>query len=507
VPGSAAAATPVVAPSTSLATLTAPGGTVAGLAAPIPPPSGAAAPGTPAWLGTVNDRAALSIIVERGIATRNLVHQVTGLSKPTASQVMARLLNAGLVVDVGPVPSRRGPSAAGYAANDARHVGVAIEVTRTSVNATLVDVTGTEYPVHRFLRGDAREHELVLPEGEAGPDGEPLDHGAATAVAEIRAAIDGAAAAAGRDAALVRHLLISIPGSVNPEIDVLWGAEALAPWPVSGLRTLLEHTIGATVTLERDVKLATIAELAEADEPEDICLLWLGNGLGLVNVANGAIVPGRHGRSGEIGYLPAPSGPEGHGAHDMQDLLGGLAVRRILREAGIGLDAENLDGALTELGALIRAAEAGDRDEDTGAAGEAHPGDAVDATGQPGPAGDAAGPGAEPASADPSAPVLPDVDEETVGGVLDVIADRIALMAMPTLFLLDPVRLVLAGPTAVAGGELLARLVNERVRPSTGWTLDVSSTRVRGRAPLLGARLLLLASVRSALLDEVSADL
>jgi len=53
--------------------------------------------GTPAWLGAMNDRAALSLLLEQGTLTRNQLAALSGLSKPTAAQMIARLDANGLV--------------------------------------------------------------------------------------------------------------------------------------------------------------------------------------------------------------------------------------------------------------------------------------------------------------------------------------------------------------------------------------------------------------------------
>ncbi|HWU11802.1 MAG TPA: sugar kinase, partial [Streptomyces sp.] len=48
-------------------------------------------PGTPRVLRAMNDRAALDLLVSQGPLTRTRIGELTGLSKPTASQLLARL--------------------------------------------------------------------------------------------------------------------------------------------------------------------------------------------------------------------------------------------------------------------------------------------------------------------------------------------------------------------------------------------------------------------------------
>lgn len=446
------------------------------------------APGTPAWLGTVNDRAALALVLEHGVVTRNSIHRLTGLSKPTASQIISRLDAGGFIHSIGAVPGRRGPSAAGYAVNLQRHLGVAIDVTATGIHATLVDVAGTDHPVcamprthsvsaARTTAGVGERTSLAYAASAdsrgwqdhgaaAAADSESQDEGAnagaSIALTEVRNAIQEASRAAGVDPASVGHLLISVPGSVDPRTDTLWGADALEPWPLTGLQSLLHHGLGVAVRLENDVKLATTAEVAarrSEDGCQDLTLLWLGNGLGVGHVVDEEVIRGGRGRAGEIGYLAPTEAALAlvPTACDMQDLLGGPSVMRLLESHQVRCPESHAD---TEDHARLDCALAG----------------------------------------------LVAADDETRHAVLDALADRIAALANPLLFILDPHHLVLGGPTGAAGGNLLAERVAERIQDAVGWRLDLSSTRVPEQAVLYGARARLTGMLREAILEEVGSE-
>ena len=72
-------------------------------------------PGTPRLLRELNDRAALDLLVRQGPLTRAQIGEHTGLSKVTASQLLSRLEDRGLVSVVGSQAGGRGPNAALYA--------------------------------------------------------------------------------------------------------------------------------------------------------------------------------------------------------------------------------------------------------------------------------------------------------------------------------------------------------------------------------------------------------
>src|SRR5213082_163300 len=72
-------------------------------------------PGTPRLLRALNDRAALELLLSKGPLTRAQLGELTGLSKVTASQLVERLEERGLVTRVGEQAGGRGPNAQMYA--------------------------------------------------------------------------------------------------------------------------------------------------------------------------------------------------------------------------------------------------------------------------------------------------------------------------------------------------------------------------------------------------------
>lgn len=104
-------------------------------------------PGTSAWLRTRNDREAFRLILEHGSLTRTRLGELSGMSKPTATQMIARLERAELVLPVGEVAGSRGPSAVSWGVRTDRVAGVAVNMLDGSIQASLVDAAGSEYPI------------------------------------------------------------------------------------------------------------------------------------------------------------------------------------------------------------------------------------------------------------------------------------------------------------------------------------------------------------------------
>lgn len=280
------------------------------------------APGTPGWLALRNDQAALALLLDEGPLTRNRIGELTGLSKPTAAQIVARLEEAGLIRTAGELSAGRGPNAVTYDVRLDHTLGVAIDVDETVLRATVVDARGTRHPVAAVALDASHPR---------------------SAEGDVRRAIDAACTAAAVDPAAIVEIVIGVQAATDPAADRLNFTDTLDGWPMQNARGELEAGLGIAVTLENDVNLAAIAERAEGagTDAAGFALLWLGEGLGLSIDLDGAILHGATGGAGEIGYLPAPRtamaiDPD---AEDLQELVGGSAVARAASTAlGITLD-------------------------------------------------------------------------------------------------------------------------------------------------------------------------
>jgi len=303
-------------------------------------------PGTPRVLRAMNDRAALDLLLAHGPLSRTRIGKLTGLSKPTASQLLARLEAAGLVMATGTSEGRPGPSAQLYAVNaGAAHVA-ALDVTPERILAAVADITGTE--VGRF--------ELRTP-GRGGND----------VVRQVLAGLDGAVKAAGLTRAELHRVVIGTPGAFDPNTGRLRYASHLPGWHSPGLLDELAAALPMPVEYENDVNLAAVAEqrLGAARDHEDFVLLWNQEGIGAALVIGGRLHRGWTGGAGEIGFLPVPGTPlvrqvAKANSGGFQELAGAQAVPRIAKS--LGIDTAEQPYAATAAALLERAAadESGD---------------------------------------------------------------------------------------------------------------------------------------------------
>jgi predicted NBD/HSP70 family sugar kinase len=296
-------------------------------------------PGTPSLLRELNDRAALELLLTGGPMTRAQLGVRTGLSKVTASQLLARLQGRGLVAVAGEQAGGRGPNAALYAVVPASAYVAGLHVEHDEVSAAVADVTGQ-----------------VIAEVSVDPNG------TGNPVELVRGAVATACAAAGVSPDALRAFVIGTPGVLDPRTGEPRLAVNLPAWH-EGVLEALRSDLGLPVTIENDVNLAAMAERAfgAAGGVDDFVLVWIGVGLGLATMLGGRLHRGVGGAAGEIGYLPVPGVPlpqdvthPATGA--FQSLVGAQAVLPLA--AGFGFAAVTAAGVVR---AAVAAAASGDQ--------------------------------------------------------------------------------------------------------------------------------------------------
>ncbi|MFJ7772155.1 ROK family protein [Streptomyces sp. NPDC097107] len=364
----------------------------------------AGTPGTPRVLRAMNDRAALDLLLEHGPLSRTRIGKLTGLSKPTASQLLARLEAAGLVLAGGTTEGRPGPGAQLYEVNPAAAYAAGLDVTPDRILAAVADITGRT----------VGRHELPTPGRRA----------AIPVVQQVTDALDGAVKAAGLARDDVRRLVIGTPGAFDPGTGRLRYASHLPGWHSPALLGELAAALPMPVEYENDVNLAAVAEqrLGAARGHEDFVLLWNQEGLGAALVLGGRLHRGWTGGAGEVGFLPVPGAPLARkvsrtGSGGFQELAGSQALAGLARELGV---TSVPSGAYCEVAAdlVARAARAAEDADD---------------------------------------------DNDPHRRLLRTYATRLATGLASLVSVLDPELVVLSGTSLAAGGEALRALVQDEL--------------------------------------------
>ena len=385
-------------------------------------------PGTPRLLRQLNDRAALELLLTAGPLTRTQLGRQTGLSKVTASQLLARLEERDLVEVVGSKVGGRGPNAALYAVVPESAYVAALDVSAHHVTATIADITGQ-------IISDVS----VDPNASDDP------------VALVQTAVMRLVESAEVPLEKLRACVIGTPGVVDPRTGDIRFSFDLISWHegvLEALRTDLERS----VVLENDVNLAALAEHSEgmAAGASEFVLMWLSaaGGVGMSTMIDGRIHRGRSGGAGEIGYLPVPGAP----------MPGDLGL-----SGGYESLAEDKGRALPHgFQALVKADQVVELAAEHGIVGN-------DVTEVVHAASEANTPKAD--------------------AFLDAFAERLARGVAAISVLLDPGLVVLGGDVAQAGGPKLAERVQEATARIAPNATEVGLGKIEGSPVVRGALL------------------
>lgn len=304
-------------------------------------------PATPQTARAINDRAALALFAARGALTAGQLQQATGLARPTVTELLGRLGNAGLIEQIGEVGAdRRGPNARLYALSGRRACVAGIDVRTDMVFLTVTDLAGRT----------VAERAAPIPPGTPTPSA--LD----TVTAVLADAVDGS------DSGPLVSVSIGMPGLINPVSGRVRPVVAEAGWHAELAQAVRDRTgLGrdpamspGPVTLDNEVNLAGIAEhrVLGPQGVDSFGLLWLGAaGVGASLILDGVLRRGASGGAGELGFLAVPgAGPQispTDCAGGLFDLVSPSAVARLAEShAALPTDFEH-EGFRTDLAARI----------------------------------------------------------------------------------------------------------------------------------------------------------
>ncbi|MBM0236368.1 ROK family transcriptional regulator [Micromonospora sp. ATA32] len=259
-------------------------------------------------LRSLTDEHVLRELMRARRVTRAELAARTGLSKPTVSESVRRLTEAGLVVDTGErTPGGRGRGRVGSYYSLAQTVGTAlvIGIAPDGVVAECVDAYGdtltrTRHDISRLARPEQVAAALQTAARQAQRDA------ASTTRLAVVSAADPVDRATGR--------LIQLPDApfLLGELDPV---DVLAPY------------VAGPVVADNDVNWAAQAE--RDNDPaslRDFAYVFLGEGLGCAVVSDGQVRRGHHGIAGEIAHL-ITVGPHGRATRFI-DVFGELGLRR-----------------------------------------------------------------------------------------------------------------------------------------------------------------------------------
>ena len=249
-------------------------------------------------LRSLSDEHVLRALMAQRRATRAEIAVATGLSKPTVSESVRRLGDAGAVVDTGERTTGRGRIGTYYALAPATGGALVVSIAPEGIVAEAVDVYGDVV---------ARAESEVDRSPGAGRVARILER-VAGEVARRPARVAVVSAADPVDRATGR--LVELPDS-----PFLVGA--LDPPAVLG------DLVAGPVTVDNDVNWMARAEHGHG---RDFVYVFLGEGVGCAVVSDGEVMRGHTGLAGEIAHV-VTTGPGGR-AMRLTEVFAALGLHR-----------------------------------------------------------------------------------------------------------------------------------------------------------------------------------
>ncbi len=272
-------------------------------------------------LRSLTDEHALRAIMERGRLTRAEIASFTGISKPTISESVRRLTEAGLLVDTGERTTGRGRAGSYYSLAESCGAVLVAGITPRGVIAEAVDVFG-----HVVSQGRAGLGRAAGPDLAAEALAKVADELRAEVPGGFRCAVVSAADPVDRD----KGRLVQLP-DVPFLVGDLDPAAVLAP------------LVAGQVFVDNDVNWAARAERSRgcAAGVDDFVYVYLDEGLGCAVVTDGEVRRGHRGLAGEIAHV-CTEGPDGT-ALPLTEVFAVLGLRR---DGSTAIDVETLRKAI-----------------------------------------------------------------------------------------------------------------------------------------------------------------
>jgi predicted NBD/HSP70 family sugar kinase/biotin operon repressor len=312
--------------------------------------------------GDSADRSVLATLFTGVPLTRPELATQTGLSRPTISEAVRRLVETGLIVPAGVRRGGLGRIPTYYRLASTAGYVVAVDIGGDNLRIAVADLGGTVQYEHRQPTRAT---------------------GARRVAAQTARMVHEATAAVGNAFGPLRRVGVAAPGVIHADGRTMSIAHQLGEDGPFDLLTPLEAGLDAPVVIDNNVNLAALGERwrGHARDVTTFAFLSVGAGIGMGLVHNGEVVRGAHGAAGEVAYLPLPGvlprlERVGHGKELLAAEAGGygmlaaLAARRswpgrrpatvaelfAQAAAGVPVAAELVDAEARQLGLTVASA-------------------------------------------------------------------------------------------------------------------------------------------------------
>ena len=343
----------------------------------------------------------VDLIRSAGTISRTELTEATGLTQPSISNIVRRLIEDGLVRETGRAAPRGGKPRTLLEINASAKYGIGVQLGFESITLVATDV-----------RGGVVGRQLVDGAGSATP--EQVTDRLVTLYRDFVAGV-------GLVAPSIAGVAVVAPGPIAQLGGVLLGPPTLVRWDDFPLQQALQESLDVPVVVDNDAAAAAVGEFwsRQVSRTESFACVYMGTGIGAGMVLGGALYRGSSSNAGELGHIsievdgvPCHCGNRGcleRYAAPAAVMAAAEAVRDRLDGLGLGFAPETLSRDFDQ---LARAAVSG---------------------------------------------------HEVALDLIRFSADRVAAATVTLANLLDLDRLVLAGPGMAVAGSLYARAIRERL--------------------------------------------
>jgi len=233
----------------------------------------------------LNTQAVTSLLYDKGAKSRTEIAKHTDLTRPTISNITARLLSAGLIEEVGVGKSTGGRKPTLLDINEEFGYVMAVKIESGRVITGLYDLRTSKLAGNRTRYPEHPDPEKVLRYIEE-------DYRTYSELKEIVG------------------LGIGVSGLISNSGEITFSP--ILSWKEFPIRDELESKLSLPVTVDNDVNSLALAEswLGAGKEYEDILCITVGEGVGAGLMIDGGLYRGSLGGAGEIGHITLdPDGP------------------------------------------------------------------------------------------------------------------------------------------------------------------------------------------------------
>ncbi|MGW7685487.1 ROK family transcriptional regulator [Kribbella sp. NPDC054772] len=279
-----------------------------------------------------------------GTLSRVELTQITGLTAPSVTALVRRLIDDGLVAEAGRGTSTGGKPRTMLQIRAAARYVVGVHLSNDSLTYVLVDYAGSV--VARWRRHGPGE--------ESDPE---------TVVRRIAAETTELIERSGVDSSLVLGVGFVCPGPLIRNRGVTSAPPSMTQWVGFPIHRRLEECLGLPTLLENDATAAAAGtRLTTSHDVSVMAALFMSEGIGSGLRLNGNVYQGAHGNAGEVGHICVQiGGPQCWCGSTgcLEAVAGPATVVAKARAAGLDLGADRRTG-VAAFAAIARLALTGD---------------------------------------------------------------------------------------------------------------------------------------------------